>query len=178
MNDWLNYKGSGSIRANANTLEHAASIPNSGRMNSIREKARDAALNVRDKNGESYESINTELDALYNDLQVQSNKMSKVTNDIHSLVNAAHQLKASMTIASAGIISANKKAQSISSKIASFHGSSLQKTALKNKFNSMVDKFQSKLDTLESNPITNIDFDTFAALIDNINNNTSQIYRR
>ena len=40
MNDWLNYKGSGSIRANANTLEHAASIPNSRRMNSIRENVR------------------------------------------------------------------------------------------------------------------------------------------
>ena len=52
MNDWLNYKGSGSIRANANILEHAASIPNGRRMNSIRENARDATEKVR------YDSIN------------------------------------------------------------------------------------------------------------------------
>lgn len=175
MNDWLNYKGSGSIRANANTLEHAASIPNSGRMNSIRENARDAAAKVRDSN---YDYINKELDALYNELQAQSNKLSRVVADLNSFVNAAHRLKASSVITMAGLTSAENKCQSISSKIDSFSGSNLQKTALRNKFNSMVNNLHSKYDKLESNPINNIDLDTFNALINEINNKSGQNYRR
>lgn len=173
MNDWLNYKGSGSVRAN--TLEHAASIPNSGRMNSIRENARNAALNIR---GEKYDYINKELDTLYNDLQVQSNNLSRVASDMNSFVNAARRLKASTVITSAGVKSANAKAQSISAKIDSFSGSSLQKTALKNKFNSMIDKLQSKFDKLESNPMNDINVDTFNSLINEIINMGGQNYRR
>ena len=55
MNDWLNYKGSGSGRASLNTLEHAASIPNSGKINSIRGNAKEAAEKVR------YDSMIDEL---------------------------------------------------------------------------------------------------------------------
>lgn len=66
MNDWLNYKGSGSIRANANTLEHAASIPNGRKINSIRGNAVEAAAKVRDKN--LYDKINADLDSLYSEL--------------------------------------------------------------------------------------------------------------
>lgn len=173
MNDWLNYKGSGSIRAN--TLEHAATIPNSGRMNSIRENAKEAAAKVRDA---KYDAINKELDALYNDLQVQSNNLSRVAADMNSFVNAARRLKASSVITSAGVKSANTKAQSISAKIDSFSGSSLQKTALRNKFNSMIDKLESKFDKLGSNPINNIDLGTFDSLINEIINMSGQNYRR
>ena len=173
MNDWLDYKGSGSIRAN--TLEHAATIPNSGRMNSIRGNAKEAAAKVR---GAKYDAINKELDALYNDLQVQSNNLSRVAADMNSFVNAAHRLKASSVIAMTGLTSAENKCQSISSKIDSFSGSSLQKTALRNKFNSMVNNLRSKYDTLESNPVNNIDLDTFNALINEINNKSGQNYRR
>lgn len=66
MNDWLNYKGSGSIRANANTLEHAASIPGGRKINSIRGNVKDAAAKVRDEN--LYDYINKELDSLYSEL--------------------------------------------------------------------------------------------------------------
>ena len=74
MNDWLNYKGSGSIRAN--TLEHAAIIPNSGRMNSIRGNAKEAAEKVR------YDSINKELDALYTEMQTQLARQKKCNADL------------------------------------------------------------------------------------------------
>ena len=175
MNDWLNYKGSGSVRAGLNTLEHAATIPNSGKANYIRENAKEAAAKVRDA---KYDAINKELDALYNDLQAQSNKLSRVVADLNSFVNAAHRLKASSVIAMAGLTSAENKCQSISSKIDSFSGSSLQKTALRNKFNSMVNNLHSKYDKLESNPINNIDLDTFNALINEINNKSGQNYHR
>ena len=175
MNDWLNYKGSGSIRANANTLEHAASIPNGRKINSIRGNAKDAAAKVRDEN--LYDYINKELDALYNDLQAQSNKVSRVAADLNSFMNAAHRLKASSVIAMVGLTSAENKCQSISSKIDSFSGSSLQKTALRNKFNSMVNNLRSKYDALESNPVNNIDLDTFDSLINEINNNRGKNYR-
>lgn len=175
MNDWLNYKGSGSIRANANTLEHAASIPNGRKINSIRGNAVEAAAKVRDD--KLYDYINKELDALYNELQAQSNKVSRVAADLNSFVNAAHRLKASSVIATTGLTSAENKCQSISSKIDSFSGSSLQKTALRNKFNSMVNNLRSKYDTLESNPINNIDLDTFNALINEINNKSGKNYR-
>ena len=177
MNDWLDYKGSGSIRSN-NALSHAAYIPNGGKMNAIRENAKEAALNVRDKNERLYESINKELDTLYNELQVQSNNLSRVASDMNSFVTAANRLKASTVITSAGVKSVNAKAQSISDKIDSFYGSSLQKTALRNKFNSMIDKLQSKFDKLESNPMNNISIDTFDSLINEIINMRGQNYRR
>ena len=174
MNDWLNYKGSGSIRANTNTLEHAASIPNSRIMNSIRENARDAAAKVRDA---KYDAINKELDALYTELQAQSNNLSRVAADINSFVNAAHRLKATSVIAYNGVKSAMNKGESISSKIDSFSGSNLQKTALRNKYNSMVDNLRSKCNKLESNPINTINLDTIDSLINEIINKSGQNYR-
>lgn len=158
MNDWLDYKGSGSIRSN-NTMVHAYRSPNAPTTSG------------------AYESINKELDTLYNELQAQSNKLSRVAADLNSFVNAAHRLKASSVIAMAGLTSAENKCQSISSKIDSFSGSNLQKTALRNKFNSMVNNLRSKYDKLESNPINNIDLDTFNALINEINNKSGQNYR-
>ena len=68
MNDWLNYKGSGSGRANLNTLEHAAPVLNGGKINAIRDSAKEAAEKIR---GAKYDSINKELDALYAQAQAQ-----------------------------------------------------------------------------------------------------------
>ena len=88
MNDWLDYKGSGSGRASLNTLEHAASIPNSGKMNSIRGNAKEAAEKVR------YDSINKELDALYTEMQTQLARQKKLAADMNSFVNVARRCKA------------------------------------------------------------------------------------
>ena len=168
MNDWLNYKGSGSIHATANTLEHAASIPNSRRMNSIRENARDAALNVRD---EKYDYINKELDALYTEMQTQLARQKKLSADLNSFANAAHRCKASLVLSLNGNRSMNNKWASINSKIDSFSGSNLQKTALRNKLDSMTNKFNSAIPD-STRLATDINIDTFNSMIDELNQNS------
>ena len=165
MNDWLNYKGSGSVRAN--TLEHAASIPNSGRMNSIRENARNAALNIRD---DKYDYINKELDALYTEMQTQLARQKKCNADLNSFVNAARRCKASLVLSVNGNRSMNNKWSSINSKIDSFSGSNLQKTALKNKLDSMTNKFNSAVPD-PTRLATDISLDTFNSMIDELNQN-------
>lgn len=166
MNDWLNYKGSGSVRAN--TLEHAASIPNSGRMNSIRENARNAALNIRD---EKYDYINKELDALYIEMQTQLARQKKCNADLNSFVNAARRCKASLVLSVNGNRSMNNKWSSINSKIDSFSGSSLQKTALRNKLDSMTNKFNSAIPD-PTRLATDISLDTFNSMIDELTQNS------
>ena len=166
MNDWLNYKGSGSVRAN--TLEHAASIPNSGRMNSVRENARNAALNIRD---EKYDYINKELDALYSEMQTQLARQKKLSADLNSFVNAAHRCKASLVLSVNANRSMNNKWSSINSKIDSFSGSNIQKTALRNKLDSMTNKFNSAIPD-PTRLATDINLDTFNSMIDELNNNS------
>ena len=166
MNDWLNYKGSGSIRAN--TLEHAASIPNSGGMNSIRENARNAALNIRD---EKYDYINKELDALYTEMQTQLARQKKCNADLNSFVNAARRCKASLVLSVNGNRSMNNKWASINSKIDSFSGSNIQKTALRNKLDSMTNKFNSAVPN-QTGFSTDISLDTFNTMIDELTQNS------
>ena len=168
MNDWLNYKGSGSVRANANTLEHAASIPNGGKINYIRDNAKEAAAKVRD---EKYNYINKELDALYTEAMTQVARQKKVSADLNSFINAARKLKASVVIAQTGLRALQDKGFSIDSKISSFTGSSLQKTALQNKYNSINNKFDSAVPDLTRLP-SDVNIDVFNTLIDNINNNS------
>lgn len=166
MNDWLNYKGSGSVRAN--TLEHAASIPNSGRMNSIRENARNAALNIR---GEKYDYINKELDALYSEMQTQLARQKKLSADLNSFANAARRCKATLVLSTNGSRAMNNKWASINSKIDSFSGSNLQKTALRNKLDSMTNKFNSAIPD-QTHLSTDISLDTFNSMIDELNQNS------
>lgn len=173
MNDWLNYKGSGSIRANANTLEHAASIPNSGRMNSIRENARDAAAKVRNSN---YDYINKELDALYSEMQTQLARLKKLSADLNSFVNAARRCKATLVLSTNGSRAMNNKWASINSKIDSFSGSNLQKTALRNKLDSMINKFNSAIPD-QTRLSTDISLDTFNSMIDELNQNSKTTRR-
>ena len=168
MNDWLNYKGSGSIRANTNTLEHAASIPNSGRMNSIRENARDAAAQVQDT---KYDYINKELDALYTEMQTQLARQKKCNADLNSFVNAARRCKASLVLSVNGNRSMNNKWSSINSKIDSFSGSNLQKTALRTKLDSMTNKFNSAIPD-PTRLATDISLDTFNSMIDELTQNS------
>ena len=165
MNDWLDYKGSGSGRANLNTLEHAASIPNGRKMNAIRENAKEAAEKVR------YDSINKELDALYTEMQTQLARQKKCNADLNSFVNAARRAKASLVLSVSGSRSMNNKWASINSKIDSFSGSNLQKTALRNKLDSMTNKFNSAIPD-PTRLATDISLDTFNSMIDELNNNS------
>lgn len=152
MNDWLDYKGSGSVRSN-NTMEHAY-----------------RSSNIPTTSG-AYDSINKELDALYNEMQTQLARQKKCAADMNSFVNAARRCKASLVLSLNGSRSMNNKWASINSKIDSFSGSSLQKTALRNKLDSMTNKFNSAVPN-SARLSTDISLDTFNTMIDELNNNS------
>lgn len=152
MNDWLDYKGSGSIRSN-NTMGHAY-----------------RPSNVPTTSG-AYESINKELDALYTEMQIQLARQKKSAADMNSFVNAARRCKASTVLSLNGSRSMNNKWASINSKIDSFSGSSLQKTALRNKLDSITNKFNSAVPNAE-HLATDFSIDTLNAMIDEINQNS------
>lgn len=168
MNDWLDYKDSGSVRANANILEHAASIPSGRKINSIRGNVVETAAKVRD---EKYDYINKELDALYTEMQIQLARQKKSAADMNSFVNAARRCKASTVLSLNGSRLMNNKWASINSKIDSFSGSSLQKTALRNKLDSITNKFNSAVPNAE-HLATDFSIDTLNAMIDEINQNS------
>ena len=168
MNDWLDYKGSGSVRASSNTIEHAASIPNGGKINYIRDNAKEAAAKVRDA---KYDAINKELDALYTEMQTQLARQKKCNADLNSFVNAARRCKASLVLSVNGNRSMNNKWSSINSKIDSFSGSNIQKTALRTKLDSMTNKFNSAIPD-PTRLATDISLDTFNSMIDELNNNS------
>ena len=173
MSDGVSDEGSGSIRANANTLEHAASIPNGGKINSIRGNAKDTAAQVRDT---KYDYINKELDALYTEMQTQLARQKKCNTDLNSFVNAARRCKASTVLSLNGSRLMNNKWASINSKIDSFSGSNLQKTALRNKLDSMTNKFNSAIPD-STRLATDISLDTFNSMIDELNQNSKTTRR-
>ena len=152
MNDWLDYKGSGSIRSN-NTMAHAYH-----------------PSNVPTTSG-AYESINKELDALYSEMQTQLARQKKLSADLNSFVNAARRCKAALVLSTNGSRAMNNKWTSINSKIDSFSGSSLQKSALRNKFDSMTNKFNSAIPD-QTRLSTDISLDTFNSMIDELNQNS------
>lgn len=159
MNDWLDYIGSGSYRS---TIEHAAYHPNTKPI------AQQAANSVR---GREYDILNAELDALYSEMQTQLARQKKAAADMNSFINAAHRLKATLVASANGNRWMNNKWASLNSKIDSFSGSSLQKTALRNKMDSMTNKFNSAVPKTE-HLATDINFDTFNTLIDELNQNS------
>ena len=152
MNDWLDYKGSGSIRS-SNTMEHAY-----------------RSSNAPTSSG-AYESINKELDALYSEMQTQLARQKKAAADMNSFINAARRLKATLVVSANGNRWMNNKWSSLNSKIDSFSGSSLQKTALRNKLDSMTNKFNSAVPKTE-HLATDISLDTFNTLVDELNQNS------
>ena len=168
MNDWLNYKGSGSIRANANTLEHAASIPNGRKINSIRGNAVEAAAKVRDKN--LYDKINADLDSLYSELNAVISAYKAGMAAGTQLISAARNARAKTTIYTTRLRSAESKANAISDAISNANISDMQKTALTNKFNNMVNKCSSTISN--TNTETDINWNTFESMINEINNNS------
>ena len=173
MNDWLNYKGSGSIRANANTLEHAASIPNGRKINSIRGNAVEAAAKVRDKN--LYDKINADLDSLYSELNAVISAYKAGMAAGTQLISAARNTRAKMTIYTTRLRSAESKANAISDAISNANISDMQKTALTNKFNNMVNKCSAAISN--TNTETDMSWNTFESMINEINNNSKINFR-
>ena len=157
MNDWLDYKGSGSIRSN-NTMAHAYRSPNAPTTSG------------------AYESINKELDTLYTEMQTQLARQKKLSADLNSFVNAARRCKATLVLSINGSRAMNNKWSSLNSKIDSFSGSSLQKTALRNKLDSMTNKFNSAIPD-QTRMSTDISLDTFNSMIDELNQNSKTNHR-
>ena len=152
MNDWLDYKGSGSVRSN-NIMEHAYRSFNAPTT------------------GGAYESINKELDALYSEMQTQLARQKKLSADLNSFANAARRCKATLVLSTNGSRAMSNKWASINSKIDSFSGSNLQKTALRNKLDSMTNKFNSAVPD-QTRLSTDISLDTFNSMIDELNQNS------
>ena len=157
MNNWLDYKGSGSVRSN-NTMEHAY-----------------RPFSVPTTSG-AYESINKELDALYSEMQTQLARQKKLSADLNSFANAARRCKATLVLSTNGSRAMNNKWASINSKIDSFSGSNLQKTALRNKLDSMTNKFNSAIPD-QTRLSTDISLDTFNSMIDELNQNSKTNHR-
>lgn len=170
MNDWLNYKGSDSIRANANTLEHAASIPNSGRMNSIRENTKEAAAKVRDAG--VYNRLNAELDSLYSDLSATITAYTNARSAENQFLAAARNAKAKYVIYDTRGRAAQDKCWSLYDKIEKnkYNLSSMQYTALMNKINNMAAKADATM--TEGKMETEVHLKTLESLISEMNNNS------
>lgn len=165
MNDWLDYKGSNSARS---TISHGAYISSNSKMTAPREKAREAAIKVRDKN--LYDKINTDLDSLYSELNAVISAYKAGMAAGTQLMSAARNARAKVTIYTTRLRGAESKAQAISDAISNANVSDMQKTALTNKFNNMVNKCSSIISN--TNTETDINWDTFESMINEINNNS------
>ena len=170
MNDWLDYKGSGSIRANANTLEHAAYIPNGGRMNSIRENAREAAAKVRDAG--AYNRLNAELDSLYSDLSATITAYTNARSAENQFLAAARNAKAKYVIYNTKGRKAQDKCWAMYSKIEEnkYNLSDMQYTALMNKINNMAAKAEAAM--TEGKMETEVHLNTLESVISEMTNNS------
>lgn len=170
MNDWLNYKGSGSGRANLNTLEHAASIPNGGKINSIRENAKEAAAKVRDAG--VYNRLNAELDSLYSDLSATITAYTNARSAENQFLSAARNAKAKYVIYDTRGRAAQDKCWSLYDKIEKnkYNLSSMQYTALMNKINNMAAKADATM--TEGKMETEVHLKTLESLISEMNNNS------
>ena len=170
MNDWLDYKGSSSIRANANTLEHAAYIPSSGKMNNIRGSAREAAVKVRD--GGAYNRLNAELDSLYSDLSATITAYTNARSAENQFYTAARNAKAKYVIYDTRGRAAQNKCWSLYDKIEKnkYSLSSMQYTALMNKINNMAAKAEAAM--TEGKMETEVHLHTLESVISEMSNNS------
>jgi len=177
MNDWLNYKGSGSGRASLNTLAHDASIPNDKEAAT---KVMERFARTQDKNlsvlpSHHYDKINRDLDSLNSELNAVISAYKAEMAAVTQLTSAARNAKAKATIYTTRLRSAESKANAIYDAIPNANISDTQKTALTNKLINMINKYDSI--TSNTNTETSINWDTFESLINEINNNSKTNFR-
>ena len=169
MNDWLDYKGSGSIRSN-NALSHAAYIPNGGRMDSIRENAKEAAAKVRDSG--VYNRLNAELDSLYSDLSATITAYTNARSAENQFYTAARNAKAKYVIYNTRGRKAQDKCWSLYDRIEEnkYNLSDMQYTALMNKINNMAAKAEAAM--TEGKMETEVHLNTLESVISEMTNNS------
>ena len=170
MNDWLDYKGSGSRRANLNTLKHAAYTPSSGKMNNIRDSAREAAAKARDSG--AYNRINAQLDSLYSDLSATITAYNNARAAENQFYTAARNAKAKYVIYNTKGRNAQDKCWAMYSKIEEnkYNLSDMQYTALMNKINNMAAKAEAAM--TEGKMETEVHLNTLESVISEMTNNS------
>ena len=159
MNDWLTYKGSGSSRA---VIAHAAYKPNTKPI------AQQAANSVR---GKEYDILNAELDRQYAKWQEMITLQKKLNAESVNFVNVGRRLRADYVIGKTKVSKLYESDDALYRKIINFEGSSMQKTALENKYNSISDKISNQLNPLTRVSESEFSINTLNSLIDEINSN-------
>ena len=165
MNDWLDYKGSGSYRS---IIEHAAYHPNTKPI------AQQAANSVRSR---EYDTLNAELDRQYSKWQEIITLQKKLNSECVNFINMAHRLRADYVIGKTKISKLYESDDDLYRKIINFSGSSMQKTALENKYKSIDNKISGQLNSLTKVPEAAISIDSINSMIDEINNEVQRLRR-
>lgn len=151
MNDWLTYKGSGSSRA---VIAHAA----------YKSNTKPIAQN------DMYNIINSELDRVYSKSQDAMSRRKTLNATEIAFINSAHKLKADLVIFQTKGKQFLAAYDEVSKKVSNYKGSELQKTALRNKLDTIANKFNSSENLIRLG--SDLGIDTLNTLIDDINNRT------
>ena len=165
MNDWLDYKGRGSYRS---TIEHAAYHPNTTPI------AQQAANSVR---GREYDILNAELDRQYSKWQEIITLQKKLNSECVNFINMGRRLRADYVIGKTKISKLYEADDELYRKIINFGGSSMQKTALENKYKSINNKISGQMNSLAKVPEAAISIDSINSMIDEINNEALRLRR-
>lgn len=154
MNDWLDYQGSGSSRAYSNTIEHAA-------------VSKSISSNARQTNGNAYNSLNAKLDQLYKSTQDLINSTRNLRTSYESMISAARNTKKNLTLAEGKYKLWEAAYNKIDLDIDAANISDMQKTALRNKLEHIVDG-AGEVNTISTGVEIDINMDAFNNFISNI----------
>lgn len=161
MNDWLNYAGSGSSRAYSNTIEHAAV---SRRTTAPKPYNRNVPAN-----NNAYNILNSNLDQLYKSTQDLINLARNLRTSVESMISAARNAKKNLTLGEGKYKMWETAYNKIDSDIDAANISDMQKTALRNKLERILDG-AGEIDKINTGYEIDINMDTFNNLISNIQN--------
>ncbi len=156
MNDWLDYRGSGSNRAYANdTLSHAAPMKN-------------AAVSSR-SNDNAYNNLNAKLDLLYKSTQDLINLARNLRTSYESMISAARNTKKNLTLAEGKYKMWETAYNKIDSDIDTANISDMQKTALRNKLERILSG-AGEISKINTGGEIDMNADAFNNIISNIQN--------
>lgn len=146
MNDWLDYKGSGSVQSAAAedylNLYHALpSIAAKGARYTTNSPYAKSGINLESmtKDDKAYKQIDSELNTVYSELASVKSALSNAAQAYNQFVTAAKTFRARGAIANTKLKQAQSKLNSIESEIDRSGSlmSSMQRTAITNKYNNI-----------------------------------------
>ena len=127
--------------------------------------------------GREYDILNAELDRQYSKWQEIITLQKKLNSECVNFVNMAHRLRADYVIGKTKISKLYESDDELYRKIINFGGSSMQKTALENKYKSINNKISSQINSLTKVPEAAISIDSINSMIDEINNEVQRLRR-